>query len=95
MKSSHFSENSPLLVPMSFTQQDYLVTLCGIIHNVVGCKQIRPEFLREIEVRQIMGNMLMNKRVEETILGGSTTNNESEEQSSDYRVLPKHMYGVS
>ena len=42
-----------------------------------------------------MGNMLMNKRVEETILGGSTTNNESEEQSSDYRVLPKHMYGVS
>merc|ERR1712122_465117 len=40
-----------------------------------------------------MGNMLMNKRVEETILGGSTTNNESEEQSSDYRILPKHMYG--
>jgi len=43
--------------------------------------------------------MLMNKRIEETILGGNANSSsgkeEGEDQSSDYRILPKHMYGVS
>ena len=38
-----------------------------------------------------MGNMLMNKRIEESILGGDGQDN----TQSDYRILPKHMYGVS
>jgi len=39
----------------------------------------------------------MNKRIEETILGGNANSSsgkeEGEDQSSDYRILPKHMYG--
>ena len=41
----------------------------------------------------------MNKRIEETILGGNASTNSAKEgedqSSSDYRILPKHMYGVS
>ena len=36
----------------------------------------------------------MNKRVEETILGGSSKEGQ-DSNNPDYRILPKHMYGVS
>ena len=36
----------------------------------------------------------MNKRVEETILGSGSTEGQ-ENKDPDYRILPKHMYGVS
>lgn len=38
-----------------------------------------------------MGNMLVNKRVEETIFSGS--GEEKQAKTKDYRPLPSHMYG--
>ena len=37
--------------------------------------------------------MLINKRVEETILGDSEGN--EIKKKKEYRILPQHMYGVS
>merc|ERR1712049_33023 len=64
-----------------------------------SCKQINSGKKRKEKWKlgRKMGNMLMNKRIEETILGGnansSSRKEEGEDQSSDYRILPKHMYG--
>ena len=41
-----------------------------------------------------MGNMLINKRVEETIFSGPQ-DDEDQSKKKEYRMLPKHMYGVS
>ena len=38
--------------------------------------------------------MLINKRVEETILGHDSEGNEIKKKK-EYRILPQHMYGVS
>ena len=39
-----------------------------------------------------MGNMLINKRVEETMF---PQEEEDKSKKKEYRMLPKHMYGVS
>lgn len=39
-----------------------------------------------------MGNMLINKRVEETIFSGPQ-DDEDQSKKKEYRMLPKHMYG--
>jgi hypothetical protein len=41
-----------------------------------------------------MGNMLINKRVEETIFSGPQ-DDEDQSKKKEYRMLPKHMSGVS
>ena len=40
-----------------------------------------------------MGNMMVNKRVEETMFSETPENEKN--KTKEYRVLPKHMYGVS
>ena len=41
-----------------------------------------------------MGNMLINKRVEETVFS-SPQDDDDNSKKKEYRMLPQHMYGVS
>ena len=69
--------------------------------NVALCKQIKDEIIKYntwkskgLKSALKMGNMLINKRVEETIFSGPQ-DDDDQSKKKEYRMLPKHMYGVS
>ena len=41
-----------------------------------------------------MGNMIVNKRIEDSIFGDDKTDNEVKKVKKEHRMLPQHMYGV-